>query len=420
MYFTPKRLKVYLCALVVFQIVTCLHFRSTIRSGAIDYRVYYAAGYTLRTGEAAHLYDYATEQRIQSAVVTPAPIALPVYAPPFAALLFVPLSCAPYLWSLLLFALINLVFLALAVLAMRPWLPALTARWPPLPLLLFLSFLPVGLTLAMGQLSILILLIDCLTFALLENEQPFAAGLLFSLALIKFQIALPIALLFLLWRRWRFTLGFLTGAAMLSALSAWILGLHSLIPYLRSITHMSALAGTPLQGTVGVAPTRMANLYGLLFSLTPSNRLATILTIVVSLLLLGWAATRRPSFPFAQLVAILVSYHFYPCDLTLLLLPISLLCNRLLSQDTDATTANLSSSWFHTNREGILLCSLAIFLIAPLMAEIISMDLIFLFSLPILALALSAQWWPSLYGSPHPVSIADPALELTPAPPLAS
>ncbi len=400
MFFTQKRLTLYLAALLLLELVICLGFRSSIRSGAIDFRGYYTAGAMLRTHNAALLYDSPTEQRLQNALVAPAQFTLLFFAPPFAALPFAPLSLAPYKTALALFALLNLALLALTVRIMRPHLRALSARWRPTPALLFLSFLPVGLTLVMGQLSILVLLICSLAFTLLETEQPLLAGLVFSLALMKLQLALPVAILFLLWKRWRFTLGFLLGAASLAALSAAILGPHNLPSYLHSITHTSALAGTTLQSTVGIGPRRMPNLYGLFFTLTPTNRLATALTLIASLALLAWAATRRASFPLALLVALLVSYHLYPCDLTLLLLPISLLCNRLFAEDdtphTSPATRTPHLSWLQTHRRDILFCALGAFLISPALIEIIINDLIFLLALPILALALSPCDWSTL------------------------
>jgi hypothetical protein len=397
-YFTPKRLKLYLWALLLLELLICLGFRSSIRAGAIDFRGYYTAGSMLRTHNAALLYDYPTQQRLQNTLVAPAQFTLLFFAPPFAALPFALLSFAPYLWALLLFGLVNLALLALAVRVMRPHLRALTDRWRPTPTLLFLSFLPVGLTLVMGQLSIALLLIGCLAFALLEVGSPLLAGIIFSLALIKLQIALPIALLFLLWRRWRFTLGFLLGAAVLTALSATIIGPHNFPSYLHSLTHTSALAGTTLQSTVGIGPRRMANLYGLFFTLTPTNHLAIALTAIASIALLAWAVTRRPSLPLAMLVAVLVSYHLYPCDLTLLLLPISLLCNRLFADD-DTLPQPASPpphSWLQRHRRTILFCSIGVFLITPALIEIIVNDLIFLLALPILALAACPYDWSTL------------------------
>src|SRR6185437_14609798 len=289
--------------------------------------------------------------------------------------------------------------LALAVRVMRPHLRVLTDRWRFTPALLFLSFLPVGLTLVMGQLSIALLLICCLAFALLESASPFLAGIIFSLALIKLQIALPVALLFLLWRRWRFTLGFLLGAAFLVALSAAIIGAHNFPSYIHSITHTSALAGTTLQSTVGIGPRRMANLYGLFFTLTTTNRLATALTAVASIAVLAWAVTRRPSFPLALIVAILVSYHLYPCDLALLLLPLSLLSNRLFAEDdtlAQPAPQPTHASWLQRHRRDILFCAIGVFLITPALIEVIVNNLIFLLTLPILALAFCPLDWSTL------------------------
>jgi hypothetical protein len=412
-YFTPKRLKLYLAALVILQVLTCLGFRSSIRSGAIDFRGYYTAGSMLRTHQAALLYDLPTEHRLQNTLVAPAPLTLLFFAPPFAALLFAPFAFAPYGPALVLFAILNLVLLALAVRIMRPHLRPLTDRWRPTPLLLFLSFLPVGLTLVMGQLSILLLLISCATFTLLETGSPLLAGLIFSLALIKLQIAIPAAILFFLWRRWRFTFGFLIGAVALAALSAAILGPHNLPSYVHTLTHTSALAGTTLQSTVGIGPRRMANLYGLFFMLTPTNRLATTLTIAASLLLLAWAAMRKPSLPLALLVAILVSYHLYPCDLTLLLLPISLLCNDLFAEADPAPHPAQQPSrlpWLQTHRRAILLCAIGVFLITAALIEIIVNDLIFMLALPILALALCPLDWSTITLAHEPATrtIAEP------------
>ena len=416
MYFTPKRLKLYLWPLLVLEVIICFGFRSSIQSGAIDFRSYYTAGYMLRTHNAALLYDYPTELRLQNSLIAPEKFTLLFFAPPFVALPFALLSLAPYKTALLLFGLFNLYLLALAVRIMRPHLGALFDRWPPAAPLLFLSFLPVGLTLVMGQLSIFLLLVACLGFALLETSSPLIAGLVFSLALVKFQIALPVAILFFLWRRWRFTLGFLIGAALLTALSAVIVGPHNLQSYFHSLSHTSALAGTALQSTVGIGPRRMANLYGLFFCLAPTNRLAMILTILASLGLLAWAATRRPSLPFALIIAILVSYHLYPCDLTLLLLPLSLLCNRLLSETpTPSSPESSHLSLLQRYRREILLCAIGTFLISPVLIEIIANDLIFLLALPIFALAACPYDWSTLTLPPERSPSPTPASQSTAA-----
>jgi hypothetical protein len=394
-YFTAKRLKLYLWALLIVQVFTCFGFRSSILSGAIDFRTYYTAGSMLRAGQAGELYNLPAEQLKQDQIVAPMPGVLAFFAPPFAALPFVPLSLLPYRSAFWVFLTVNLGLLILTAWVMRPHLPFLAERWPPVPVLLFLSFLPAGLTLIMGQISIMMLFLFCASWLLLARSRALLAGFLLSLALIKFQSTLPVVLLFLLWRQWRFLLGFLAGFSLLATLSIWIVGLRGLAAYLHSLVSVSSTAGTALQSQVGVDPRRMANLYGLFFMLAPTNHIATIATLVASLLLILWAATRRPSFPLALLVALLVSYHLYPCDLTLLLLPISLLCNRLFAEDAALATP-APQTWLQRHRRLILLCSLGVFLISPLMIEIISNNLIFLLALSVLGLVLSPQDWSTL------------------------
>jgi hypothetical protein len=86
-----------------------------------------------------------------------------------------------------------------------------------------------------------------------------------------------------------------------------------------------------------------------------------------------------------MIVALLVSYHLYPCDLTLLLLPLSLLCNRLFAENASAPA---TASRLQHHRRTILFCSIGVFLITPALIEIIVNNLIFLLALPILALAV--------------------------------
>ena len=334
MYFTPKRLKLYLAGLFIVQLATCLGFRSSIRSGAIDLRVYYTAGYMIRTGQTSLLYNLPAEKLLQNQLIAPMPGAGAFFAPPFAALPFAPLSLLPYhdaFWVLLA---INLALLLLAAWIMRPHLDALTARWPPLPCLLFLTFIPAGLTLVMGQLSILVLLLFCLSFVLLQSARPMLAGLVLSLALIKFQLVLPVALLFLLWRQWRFLLGFLTGSALFAALSILLIGLRECQVYLRTLLARSGPLDAASTGTMNVSVDRMPNLYGLFATVTRHQHLSLVLAVAVCLSLIAWAAFRRASLPLALLISLGTGLYLFPCDLTLLLLPLSLLSNRLFAEDS--------------------------------------------------------------------------------------
>lgn len=400
MFFTRKRLKLYLAGLFIVQLATCLGFRSSVQSGAIDLRVYYTAGYMLRTGQTSRLYDLASEKLLQNQLVAPMPAALAFFAPPFAALPFAPLSRFSYRHAFWLLFAINLALLLLAARILQPLLSALTLRWPPLPFLLFLTFIPAGLTLAMGQLSILMLLFFSMSYSLLQHSRPVLAGLLLSLALIKFQIALPAALLFLLWRQWRFLLGFLGGSSLLAALSVLLAGARECRLYLQSLLSSAGPLAAASAGTNNVSVHRMPNLYGLLATLTGRNHLALLLTLAASAALIAWAASRRPSLPLALLVSVSTGFYLFPCDLTLLLLPITLLCNRLFTEDEPPPTSPASPhphlNWLQKHRRDLLFCALGTFLIAPALIEVIANNLIFLLALPVLALALCPYDWSTL------------------------
>lgn len=326
MYFNKERLRLYFVGLLVIQVLLCVAHLPLMRTGWVDFRTFYTAGHMVHSGQ---LYDYGAEVAAQSALVGPSRYALPFMSPPYTALLFVPFSMLGFRAAYLAFFVVNLCFCGACVLIMRPYVSALRARWRPLTLLLFLSFMPLGLVLGLGQMSILLLLLYCSSFASVQSGRPFLAGLLLSLALIKFQIALPVALLFLLWRQWRFVAGFASGAVALALISIRITGVRVFLHYLPSIFSIQASSVAKYASY----PEQMPNLYGFFHAIN-SGKWGFVATIICSLLVVIWAATCKPSLPLALLAGLLVSYHLYPYDLTLLLLPIVLVLNAELESGT--------------------------------------------------------------------------------------
>jgi len=295
--------------------------------GRLDFSTFYTAGQMVRSGEAARIYDVVSEKQVQDALVAPRPEALPFLNPAYAALPFVLLSLLSYEVAYFVFLGLNLTMIALSAAVVRPHLPFIAGIWGGLPAFIFLCFFPVGIALREGQMSLILLLLYCLCFAASQTSRPFAAGVLLALALIKFQIALPIALLFLVWRRWRFVTGFACGAVALAAISLWISGMSSLGDFWHSIFSSSA------SSRIDVAMAQMAtmpNIYGFFFSISNGAHWGQLLSVVCSVLVLVWAMFQRPSVPLALLVGILVSYHFYLYDLSLILLPIGLMLNQAI------------------------------------------------------------------------------------------
>ena len=119
--------------------------------------------------------------------------------------------------------------------------------------------------------------------------------MLVGLGLFKMQIVIPIALLFLLWRRWRFFAGFALSAGLLSLISLWVVGFAQTAAYARSLlsvgTNVAAAHQFPLRVSI------MANLRGLFFGLLAARLPAfwiQALTIVASISVLLWVALAVP------------------------------------------------------------------------------------------------------------------------------
>jgi hypothetical protein len=320
--------------LLICQIGICFVGSPAALAGKVDFRAYYAAGYIVRTGDSLHLYDYGVEKNIQNRIVSPRQAALPFLYPAYASLLFVPLSLLSYKGAYFTFLAFNLLLLLSSALVMRKHLPLLAAVWQPLPWMLFLCLYPVPIALMQGQISFLLLLLYCGAFEMLQRGRPFLGGLVLSLALFKFQIALPVAFLFFVWRRWKFIGGFAIGALIVATLSVYVTGVDGLVTYWHSMSSMTAqitIDARAAKAHYGMFPTEMPNLHGVFYALSHGARWGQILTGFCSVLLMLWAAIHRASLPLALGTGMLVSYHMPPHDLILLLLPLSLGLNAMLS-----------------------------------------------------------------------------------------
>ena len=328
MYFNKEHVRLYLVSLLVFQIVSCSLIIHFALAGQVDFRTFYTAGHLIRSGQ---VYDYPAELAAQNALVSPNRYALPFLYPPYAALLFAPFSLVSYKVAYFIFFLLNLYFCLAAATILRPYTLLIRARWRWAMPLLFLSFMPLGIALIYGQVSLFLLLLYCACFAAIQSEKPYLAGIFLSLALIKFQIALPIVLFFLLWRQWRFIAGFASGAVALALVSLRVTGLKSSFAYLHSVVSMAGQ--TSNESKFAMFITQMPSLHGFFHTISAGRPWGDVLTICFSLAVIVWTATRKPSLPLALLAAMLVSYHLHLYDLTLLLLPISLIFNAELASE---------------------------------------------------------------------------------------
>jgi hypothetical protein len=222
-------------------------------------------------------------------------------------------------WS---FLLVNLSLAILALLLMPPT----GLKWTSAVILA--SFFPVSAAIADGQDSIILLTIACAAWLLFSKKQESLAGGLLALGLFRFQIVLPIVGLMFLWKRWRFLAGFVPCAALVLAFSGWLAGFDQLRIYGSHILSLSAVAGQETGYSLSASQSqRMVSLRALFTNILPSGHLAQIITLLASIALLLWVAgrgrtrCRKQQFALAVVFGVLVSYHLFVYDLTILLIP---------------------------------------------------------------------------------------------------
>jgi hypothetical protein len=305
---------------------------------SFDFRAFYAAGHLVRSS-ASHLYDLHAQEQAQNAFVSPAQRVIPFYHPSFEALLYLPLSWLSYSRAYVVYIAVNALFLGFAFLVgPRHSLFPLAGRAPALT---FFVFLPVLMTILVGQDSILFLLICCFVLRELHKGDDLSAGAILALGLFRPQLAVPLALLLACRYGWKFLAGFGMVMAPITLISALIVQREGLAALVAMLGKASLVTnhGDAAQRAMAVFPQRMPNLYGLLYVCCARHLTSGALfdlTMAVSMgVFFGCAYLLRrtrgvsTTFAIAVLGAILLSYHLYAYDATLLLLPILLLGGRL-------------------------------------------------------------------------------------------
>jgi len=319
----------------------------TAIKGGADFRRMYIAGYLVRSGGAHHLYDDATNRRVQNALVSRDQATEVMASPAYEALLFVPLSLVKYRTAYILFFATNLALLGLSIQMLKPFLKKLDEVWRWLPAAVFLCFFPVAIAIVQGQDSIVLLTLIVASAVSFYRGRETGAGVFLGLTLFKFQFAIPIALLFLFWRRWRIVAGFAATAVAVAAISLSLAGVEGLCTATHNLLDSSpSLFGPTLFGpsrfalgwlNVGISDSVMPGLWPLFHGLAGSH-LSTVkvvlAAVVCSILLVSWAAFRSANFALAALVALLVSTRSQISDAVLLIVPIAMVLDSRLAVST--------------------------------------------------------------------------------------
>jgi hypothetical protein len=351
-----NRIKTWIVVLIVGML--CIHgvlfwkARVLVRQGYPDFTIFYTAGKMLREALGHSLYDGALQYEVQQTFAAGVRIRkgpLPYNNPPFEALIFEPLASLDYPTAYLVWSVINLGILGFLPFLLRRYIPVL-ARYPLFVwLLALLGFFPVFVALLQGQDVILLLLLNALAFAALKRNADTLAGCWLGLSVFKFQLILPLVLILLCWKRSRVVQSFMVTAAVMAAISVAITGWAGALRYPWYVLHFEKFME---RGGIAVD---MPNLRGLLegwsFSGFPG---AHVITVALSVGLLVWVSVKGRGrthstqrfdltfdplefdlqFSVAMVAAVLASYHAFPYDLSLLVIPVLLVVNYAMETAT--------------------------------------------------------------------------------------
>lgn len=322
-------------------IIVTWEVRDRILSGFPDYTIFYTAGNIVRDGMASRLYDADLQYQLQQGFVRATRHGrglLPYNHPPYEALLFVPFSYLPYMTGYVIWALLNCGVFFGALILLQPYLRTLPSFhwtvWAPLPF----AFFPAFASLFEGQDSILLLLLFTMTFLDLRRGRSWRAGVWLALGLFKFQVVLPFIAITVLTRRWKLLGGFALVASALGIVSIALVGWRTAMYY---PVFVRRLEETTAGGAI--VPMNMPNLHGLVDAIIARSRpsLASYGVVGVLSLLLVLTAARIINkyrsgleendlcFSVALVASVLVSYHLFWYDWTVLLLPALLSFNYL-------------------------------------------------------------------------------------------
>jgi hypothetical protein len=317
--------------------------RSFMAQGHYDFLIFYTGAEIVNAGKGQDLYDLNLQQAHQEKFKLPrkAWSVLPFNHAPYELLPFLPLAKLSFQSAHLVWSIISVIFLILACLTLL----ALTERTHRMLFGgLMLSFYPAWITIKMGQDSAMSLLILVGVFASLKYGRDVAAGSILALGLYKPQLVLPLAGILLVSRNWRTFIGFAATAACLAAISLAMVGWQGILGLFSIISVMD-------RPTTIVYPAHMANLRGLFFplSLFRFPELTNIFTAITSLIVYGYSVivwknkASRDSplfdlhFSLAISATVLISYHLYPHDVIVLLIPIVLTFNYVLAHEPRLT-----------------------------------------------------------------------------------
>lgn len=336
-----KRILIFImAAMLCLNSVVLLAVRKKIMEGKNDFPIFYSNAQMVREGKASALYDFDAENTFTRRVTD---VARPPYNHmPYELLFFIPFTYLQFRAAYIVWTILSVAMLVGVALTVRNLFPD---RWTfSLALLTILAFYPEWCCLMQGQDSILLLCLFVVSFWLWRRGKDDIAGFVLALGLFRPQLVLPFVFIAFLAGKWKFVRGFIPGAAIVLALSTWVVGLHGMGDYARLlISQGSQQSARVLDKQWEIKPGVMTTWRGFLWVLLPAwvpAGVRTFLLLAGTFAGLGWAAKqmRRAkglaasdlAVAIAVATTLLVSFHSFLHDFSLMILPL-LICGSMLA-----------------------------------------------------------------------------------------
>jgi hypothetical protein len=337
-------LAVYLACMAAMHIFVLFSYKDFTFKGYNDFAAFYAAGTIVNEGRSSRLYDLNIQLQVEKQFAPEVKlknVPIPYIHPPFEAWLFSPFARLKYFRAYVVWTIMQVALLVLAVFFLSPEGGRELSKTVLLAGL-SIGFFPVVMALLQGQDSVLLLAVVSLSLFYVLRTRYLLSGCVLALGLFKFQLVIPIVLVFLLRRKYKFVIGFGSVSILLLLLSAGMVGWSELIRYPKYLWNLDHALGLGVT-TVG----NMPNIRGVLESILGSSAMVKMVPLLVfvigiaSVIFTAWiwkedensgALHSAAGFSLAIAFSMVMSYYVYSYEMTLLLIPVLVLGKAILNK----------------------------------------------------------------------------------------
>ncbi len=320
-----------------------------------DFPAFYAAGEIVAEGDWDALYEPDRQLAAQESLFGDSEGSFLYFAyPPHVAPLYRPLAALPYRVAYGVHTLVMVAALVAALALIRPMIGVVDRNFELSVTLTLLSY-PMMRATTGGQNTALSLLALAAMWRLLTDERDVQAGLVLALLLFKPQLAIPMALLVVVGRRWRTVGGFAVGAAAVWAFGATLMGADWVAAWWGDVSAFASLDadvnGHNAISWLGVAEGIFGA--GTAMALAIGWPLAAVTGVVAAFVWNRDDVDLTTKVAVGIFAAVMASPHAMFYDAGLLVIPCLLVADRLGSRAAKPLALAFAASWLHLGASAV-------------------------------------------------------------------